>query len=69
MVYGWVFAGHQLGAAVAAWFAGWTRESSGSYQLSFLVAGALCLVAAVGTQHIRKPADATPTLPTLAPAS
>lgn len=63
VVYGWVFAGHQLGAATAAWFAGWTRDVSGSYQLSFLVAGALCLVAAVGTQHIR-----TPDTPAVAPS-
>jgi predicted MFS family arabinose efflux permease len=53
VVYGWVFAGHQLGAALAAWADGYTRQVTGSYQLSFLAAGALCLVAAVGTQHIR----------------
>jgi MFS family permease len=70
VVYGWVFAGHQLGAALAAWAAGYTRQVTGSYQLSFLAAGALCLVAAVGTQHIRsrEHEEASPQ-PALLPAS
>jgi predicted MFS family arabinose efflux permease len=54
VVYGWVFAGHQLGAALAAWFAGATRDWTGSYRLSFLVAAGMCFVAAVGTQRIRR---------------
>jgi MFS family permease len=52
VVYGWVFAGHQLGAAVAAWAAGVIRGATGTYQLAFVLAGALCLVAAVGVQGI-----------------
>ena len=46
IVYGWIFAAHQLGAATAAYGAGALRTSLGSYQLSFISAGILCLLAA-----------------------
>ncbi|HEY5875406.1 MAG TPA: MFS transporter [Ilumatobacteraceae bacterium] len=55
VAYGWVFAGHQIGAALAAWGAGYLRDQTGSYQLSFVIAGVLCLVAALGTQRIGQP--------------
>jgi predicted MFS family arabinose efflux permease len=47
VVFGWVFASHQLGAAVAALGAGLVRDQLGTYDLAWYVAGALCLVAAV----------------------
>lgn len=46
VVYGWISASHQLGAATAAFGAGALRTWLGSYQVSFLSAGVLCLVAA-----------------------
>jgi predicted MFS family arabinose efflux permease len=46
LVYGWIFASHQLGAAAAAWLAGVARTETGSYSLAFNGAGALCLIAA-----------------------
>lgn len=46
VVYGWISASHQLGAATAALGAGALRTWLGSYQVSFLSAGVLCLVAA-----------------------
>ena len=52
IVFGWVVAAHQLGAAFAAYMAGWLRTTSGAYTLAFLSAGALCLVAAVGVLPI-----------------
>jgi predicted MFS family arabinose efflux permease len=52
IVFGWVVAGHQLGAAFAAYMAGWLRTTSGTYTLAFMSAGALCLVAAVGVLPI-----------------
>jgi MFS family permease len=52
IVYGWVFAGHQMGAALAAWGAGELRDVTGSYQLAFVLAGAACLVAAIGVLRI-----------------
>ncbi len=45
IVYGWIFAAHQLGAAAAASAAGVMRTWLGSYQVTFLSAGLLCLVA------------------------
>jgi MFS family permease len=47
VVFGWVFAGHQLGAATAAYGAGLTRTLSGSYLPAFMVSGLLCIVATI----------------------
>lgn len=46
VVFGWIFAAHQLGAAAAAWGAGLTREMADSYVPAFMFAGMLGLVAA-----------------------
>jgi sugar phosphate permease len=56
MVFGWVFAGHQIGAASAAFGAGLTRTELGTYLPAFFFAGALCLVAALAVLTIRKSA-------------
>jgi MFS family permease len=56
LVYGWVFAGHQVGGAIAAWGAGELHDVTGSYRSSFVIAGVACLVAAVGVMRIRRPA-------------
>ena len=53
VVYGWVFAGHQVGAAVAAWGAGYLRDATGSYGSSFVIAGVGCFVAAYGASLMR----------------
>lgn len=55
MVFGWVFAGHQLGAAFAAWGAGFTRTAYESYLPAFFIAGVLCLVGALAVFTIREP--------------
>ncbi len=47
LVFGWVFAGHQIGAACAAWMAGTTRTEFGSYMPALYAAGALCILAAM----------------------
>lgn len=47
IMFGWIAAGHQLGAALTAYAAGWIRMTAGDYRLAFLGSGALCLVAAV----------------------
>jgi MFS family permease len=47
IVFGWVFAGHQLGAAAAAFMGGALRTATGSYLQSFVFAGAMALLAAV----------------------
>jgi MFS family permease len=46
VVYGWIFASHQLGAASAAFGAGAVRTYFGDYQLAFMTSGLLCLLAA-----------------------
>jgi len=46
IVYGWIFAAHQLGAASIAFAAGAVRTFFGDYQLAFMSSGLLCLVAA-----------------------
>ena len=46
MIFGWIFAGHQLGSAVAAYGAGLTRTVMFSYSPALYVAGGACLVAA-----------------------
>ena len=46
MVFGWIFASHQVGAAFAASAAGLLRTELGSYDVAWIGAGALCLVAA-----------------------
>ena len=47
VVFGWVFASHQVGAALAAGAAGVLRDQLGTYDLAWYAAGGLCLVAAV----------------------
>jgi predicted MFS family arabinose efflux permease len=47
LVFGWIIAAHQLGAALAASFAGIIRTAAGSYDHAFLLAGILCLAAAI----------------------
>jgi MFS family permease len=47
VVFGWVFASHQIGAAVAAGGAGLIRDTTGSYDAAWVVAAALCGGAAI----------------------
>ena len=46
IVFGWIFTGHQIGAAAAAYGAGLMRTSVGSYLPAFFSAGAFCILAA-----------------------
>ena len=47
VVFGWVFAGHQLGAAAVAYGAGVARTEAGSYLPAFFASGLLCVIAAL----------------------
>lgn len=60
MIFGWVFAAHQLGAAVAAYGAGLTRTLLLTYNPALFAAGAACLVAAVSVLMIRLQARSAP---------
>ena len=53
LIFGWVFAAHQLGAATAAYGAGLTRTLLLTYNPALFAAGAACLVAALGVLAIR----------------
>ncbi|OKO69932.1 MFS transporter [Bradyrhizobium sp. NAS96.2] len=58
LVFGWVVAGHQLGAACAAFFAGFMRSSQGDYLQAFMIAGLTGIIAAVLSLLItRRPAQ------------
>ncbi|WP_243745122.1 MFS transporter [Streptomyces hainanensis] len=52
VVFGWVLASHQLGAAVVAFGAGLIRDVTGSYDLAWTSAGVLCAVAAVSVMLV-----------------
>jgi sugar phosphate permease len=47
LVFGWIFTGHQLGAAFAAFGAGLSRTMLATYLPAFFIAGALCVVASL----------------------
>jgi sugar phosphate permease len=46
LMFGWIAASHQIGAAAVAWFAGILRTQTGDYASAFFSAGLLCLLAA-----------------------
>jgi MFS family permease len=54
VVFGWVFASHQVGAALMALGAGVVRDQIGAYDLSWQIGGALCLVAGVLSLLVRR---------------
>ena len=61
IVFGWVVAAHQLGAAFAAFTAGAIRTHYGTYAPAFIGAGALCVIAAFGVLPVARrqvPAEA-----------
>jgi len=60
LVFGWIMAAHQVGAALSASFAGFIRTTEGNYDHAFLLAGVLCMISAIGVlfaaKHPVKPA-------------
>ena len=46
LMFGWIVAAHQVGAALAAWGAGWVRTTEGNYDRAFLLSGGLCVLTA-----------------------
>jgi MFS family permease len=53
IVFGWLFAAHQLGGAFSAYTTGVSRDVWASYLPAFLVVGAICLVAAMAIFAVR----------------
>ncbi|WP_347556821.1 MFS transporter [Robbsia sp. KACC 23696] len=63
IVFGWIVAGHQIGAAFATLAAGMMRASLGNYQLATYCSGTLCILGAVLVLRVRNRAK------TLGPAA
>lgn len=61
IVFGWIFAAHQIGAAASAYLAGLMRTWLGDYQMAFVVAGLLGFVAvALSLRIARSPEEPAP---------
>jgi MFS family permease len=54
VVYGWVFAAHQIGGATAAFGAAVLRVKLGDYAAAFYISGALCIVTSYFVLQIAK---------------
>jgi len=54
VVFGWVVAGHQLGAAFAALGAGMLRSTLGTYTIATMISGGLCVVGAMLVLRINR---------------
>jgi predicted MFS family arabinose efflux permease len=54
VVYGWVFAAHQVGASVAAFGAAVLRVKFGDYAVAFYISAAMCVVTAFLVLRIAK---------------
>jgi MFS family permease len=56
VVFGWVFAAHQIGAAIVSVAAGVIRDTTGQYTMAWVGAACLCLVAAFASTRVGRPA-------------
>jgi MFS family permease len=56
VVFGWVLASHQVGAALIASAAGLARDLTGAYDLAWFTSGALCALAAAMSLAIKRAA-------------
>ena len=65
IVFGWIVAAHQIGAAVATFGAGSIRAIVGDYRPAFLTAGAFCLATAALVLQISGPKRKTERSPTV----
>ncbi|MDQ3045163.1 MAG: hypothetical protein M3R06_08450, partial [Chloroflexota bacterium] len=54
IVFGWIFAAHQLGAALTAYLGGVARDTFGDYQLAFISAGALALLGGLMAMRVER---------------
>ena len=54
LVFGWVFASHQIGAGIASVLAGLVRDHTGQYTVAWFAAAGLCAVAALVSATIRR---------------
>ncbi|OGB92008.1 MAG: hypothetical protein A2Z31_06925 [candidate division NC10 bacterium RBG_16_65_8] len=59
-LFGWIFFGHQVGAALASYVGGAVYDLTGAYDWAFISAGILGILAAGMVLAIREPGRATP---------
>ncbi|WP_240675690.1 MFS transporter [Ammoniphilus sp. CFH 90114] len=60
IVYGWVFAAHQVGSGVAAFLGGYFYEIFHSYTMTFVSAGVLCILATLFVLSFKKKEASVP---------
>jgi predicted MFS family arabinose efflux permease len=60
IVFGWVLAAHQIGAALVAYLGGVARDALGSYDVVWYTSGALCALAALMSLVVRHSPVAAP---------
>jgi sugar phosphate permease len=58
IIISWIFAGHQVGGALAAFGAGAVRSLAGDYLLAFLTSGLACLLASLLVLRVTHPQPA-----------
>jgi predicted MFS family arabinose efflux permease len=58
VIVSWIFAGHQVGGALAAFGAGALRSATGDYLLAFLTSGLACLCASLLVLRVTHPVPA-----------
>src|SRR5438552_5709400 len=63
IMFGWIAAAHQLGAALAAFAAGVLRVNLGTYLEAFILSGLLCLIASLMVLFIGRRGDAAAPVP------
>ncbi len=57
VIYGWVFASHQIGGSIAAFGAAVLRVKLGDYAAAFYISGALCVITSYFVLQIAKGKD------------
>jgi sugar phosphate permease len=68
IVFGWVFASHQIGASAMAFGAGVVRDHTDSYDPAFYTGAALCAVAALLSLRIRRRSAEPPPASAVSPS-
>ena len=69
VVFGWVFASHQIGAAIAATSTGLLRDRLGNYDLAWYIAGGLSISAAALSLLLFRTRNPAPVPPAVAVAT
>ncbi len=57
IVFGWIFAAHQVGGALSAWLSGVSRDAWATYMPAYFAIGATCLIATLAVFAVRDVRD------------